>query len=60
MSVERGRQKKQWVFLDANVEKEKEKNMQVLWWCNEGEDVANVLNVFFFFCVVVSEEGVGN
>ncbi len=43
------------------MEKEKENNiMQVLWWCNANEDVANVLNVFYFFCVVVSEEGVGN
>lgn len=48
------------MFLDVNVEKEKKKNMQVLWWCNVGEDVANVLNVFYLFRVVVSEEGVGN
>jgi hypothetical protein len=46
------------VFLDVNVE-ERERNRQVLWWCNIGEDVASVLNILYLFRVVVSEEGVG-
>ncbi len=45
------------LLLDVSVEGERERNRQVLWWCNVGEGVADVLNALYLFHVVVIEEG---
>lgn len=37
-------------MLDMNVEKEKKRKWQVLWWCNTSEDIV-VCSMFFVFFV---------
>ncbi len=45
------------MLLYVSVERERERNRQVLWRCNVGEGIADVLNALYLFHVVVIEEG---